>query len=276
MKIGIVQRIFLDHFATYRKRRVLDPRQKCGANSIMTCRTNTQSYRIDECPNCDYHVIVNNSCKHRACSQCGVTDTQLWLERRKAQALDCAYFHIVFTISHDFHIILPANRKLFTSLMMRDAWHSLQELFRDWIWLGGLAGAIGVFQSWDDEMRNHCHLHFIVTTGGLNPDNRWVAADKEFLMLTPVLASKFCCKFIAYLKKGFSKLTAKGKEKPEKQICTYSDQLRCTGIAQSSVIFFCADRLLIIGSIFRMYLIAFMEKHFKLNYLFKLGSVHGF
>ncbi len=142
MKAGIVQKIFLDHFDTYRKRRVLDQRQKCAARSIMTCRTEAQGYRIDECPNGDYQVILNNSCKHRACPQCGATDTQLWLERRKAQALDCAYFHIVFTISHDLHIIWRFNRKLFTSLMMRGAWHSLRELLGDWKWLGGLPGAI--------------------------------------------------------------------------------------------------------------------------------------
>jgi len=218
VKAGIVQKIFLDHFATYRSRRVLDPRQKCAARNIMTCRTEAQGYRIDECPNGDYQVIVNNSCKHRACPQCGVTDTQLWLERRKAQALDCAYFHIVFTISHDLHIIWRFNRKLFTNLMMRGAWHSLRELLGDWKWLGGLPGAISVFQSWDDEMREHCHLHFIVTAGGLNPDGRWVSADNKFLLPTPVLASKFRGKFIAYLKNGFSKLTARGKQKSKDQI----------------------------------------------------------
>ena len=218
MKAAIVQRIFLDHFATYQKKRVLEPRQERAANSIMTCRTEAQGYRIDECPNCDYQVIVNNSCKHRACPQCGATGTQLWLERRKAQALDCAYYHIVITISHDLHTIWRFNRKLFTNLLMRGAWHSLRELLGDWKWLGGLPGAIGVFQSWDDEMREHCHLHFIVTAGGLNPDGRWVAADKDFLLPTPVLASKFRGKFIAYLKKGFLKLTAKGKQKPENQI----------------------------------------------------------
>jgi hypothetical protein len=37
MKAGIVQRIFLDHLDTYRKGRVLEPRQRRAANSIMTC-----------------------------------------------------------------------------------------------------------------------------------------------------------------------------------------------------------------------------------------------
>lgn len=218
MNPGIVQKIFLDHFATYRQSRVLEPRQNRAAHSIMTCRTEAQGYRIDECPGGDYQIHVNNSCKHRACPQCGATETQLWLERRKAQALDCAYFHIVFTVDHDLHVIWRFNRKLFTGLMMRGAWHSLRELQGDWRWLGGLPGAIGVFQSWDDEMRDHCHLHFIVTAGGLNSDGRWVAADNNFLLPTPVLAFKFRGKFLAYLKEGFSNRTATGRERDESQI----------------------------------------------------------
>ena len=218
MKAGIVQRIFLDHYADYRQARKPRQRRQRAAWSIMTCRTPAQGYHIDACPNGDYQVIVNNSCKHRACPQCGATDTQLWLERKKAQVLDCPYFHIVFTISHDLHKIWRANRKYFTSLMMRAAWHSLRELLADWKYLGGLVGAIGVFQSWDDKMREHCHLHFIVSSGGLNDDGRWVRANSDFLLPTPVLAAKFRGKFISCLKEGFSKFTARGNPKQEDQI----------------------------------------------------------
>jgi len=218
MHAGIVQQIFNDHFSAYRSKTIVTPDQGCAAWSIMTCKTEAQGYHIDACPNGDYQVIVLNSCKHRACPQCGATDSQLWLERHKAQALDCPYFHIVFTISHDLHVIWRFNRKLFTNLMMRAAWHSLRELLLDWKYLGALAGAVAAFQSWDDEMREHCHLHFIVTAGGLNADGRWVGANEDFLLPTPVLAAKFRGKFLAYLRDGFSKLTAKGKPKPEDQV----------------------------------------------------------
>ncbi|MBU0991789.1 MAG: transposase [Proteobacteria bacterium] len=203
MKAGIVQKIFLDHFEAYRRERQLDSRQLKAAGSIMTCRTRDQGYHVDACPRDEYEVLKYNSCKHRSCPQCGATETQLWLERRKNQALDCRYFHIVFTISHDLHIIWRANRKRFTKKMIRAAWRSLRELLLSWKWLGGLPGAIAVFQSWDDEMKEHCHLHFIVTAGGLNDDGRWINANAEFLLPTPVLASKFRGKFLAYLKEGF-------------------------------------------------------------------------
>lgn len=218
MQAGIVATIFKDHFDQYRQGRILHSREMRAAWSIMSCRSEEQGYHIDACPNGDFQQLIFNSCKHRACPQCGATDTQLWLERRKAQALDCPYFHIIFTISHDLHPVWLYNRKLFTSLMMRSAWHSLRELLSDWRYLGGLPGAVAAFQSWDDEMHKHCHIHFIVTAGGLNKDGRWVRANNDFLMPTPVLASKFRGKFLAYLREGFRRTTLTGRFKHEDQI----------------------------------------------------------
>ena len=173
MEAGIVQSIFHDHFQTYRKKHAVSERERKAAWNIMTCRTDAQGYHVDECPKGHYRVVLNNSCKHRSCPQCGVTETEIWLKRRKLQALDCPYFHITFTIDHDLHIIWRYNRRYFTNLMFLAAWHCLKELLGDSKWLGAQVGVIGVFQSWGDEMQEHCHLHFIVTGGGLTPDGQW-------------------------------------------------------------------------------------------------------
>ena len=218
MGAGIVQKIFLDHFETYHTEHALSERERRAAWNIMTCRTLQQGYHVDECPNGDYGVMVNNSCKHRSCPQCGSTETELWLERRRRQALSCRYFHVVFTVSHELHGIWRWNRKLFTDLMFRAAWHSLRELLGDPGWLGAFPGVVGVFQSWDDEMQEHCHLHFIVTAGGLNAEGRWIEADGDFLLPTPVLASKFRGKFLAYLREGFKAVSPGGKKKPKDRV----------------------------------------------------------
>ena len=215
MKAGIVQRIFLDHYERYKSAHPVSDRARWAAWNIKTCQTEQQGYHVDECPNGDYRVILHNSCKHRSCPLCGATETEVWLARRKLQALSCRYFHIVFTIDHELHTIWRWNRKLFTDFMLRGAWHSLRELLRDLHWLGALPGAIGVFQSWDDEMREHCHLHFIVTAGGLNPEGRWIEANGEFLLPRLVLASKFRGKFLAYLREGFKELSPHGKTKEQ-------------------------------------------------------------
>ncbi len=73
MKPGIVQRIFTDHFGAIEASRPLDSRSRWAAWNILTCRTPWQGYHVDACPNGDYRIHLNNSCRHRACPQCGAT-----------------------------------------------------------------------------------------------------------------------------------------------------------------------------------------------------------
>ena len=218
MKPGTVQRIFNDQYPTVEATHRLDERSRWAAWNIRTCRTPAQGYHIDECPNGDYRIRLNNSCKHRACPLCGATETELWLERQSAKELRCPHHQVVFTSPDTLRVLWYWNRRTFTNLYFRAAWHSLRELLADAKWLGALPGVIAVFQSWSDEQQVHLHLHFIVTSGGLTPAGKWVAADPEHLLPAPVLAAKFRGKFLAYLREAFNTQTTTGKPKPEDQL----------------------------------------------------------
>jgi len=218
MKPGTVQRIFEEHYPVVEATHRLDERSRWAAWNIRTCRTPAQGYHIDECPNGDYRIRLNNSCKHRACPLCGATETELWLERQSAKELRCAHHQTIFTSPDGLRLLWRYNRKLFTNLYFRAAWHSLRELLADPRWLGALPGVVAVFQSWGDELQEHLHLHFIVTCGGLSPDGKWIAANPEHLLPVPVLAAKFRGKFLAYLREAFKTHTATGKSRPEHEI----------------------------------------------------------
>jgi hypothetical protein len=218
MNPGIVQQIFDDHFAVVDAAHRLDQRSRWAAWNIRTCRTPAQGYHVDECPNGDYRIRLNNSCKHRACPLCGATETELWLERQSAKELRCPHHQVVFTSPDSLRILWRWNRKLFTNLYFLAAWHSLRELLDDPRWLGALPGVIAVFQSWSDEFGEHLHLHFIVTCGGLTPEGKWVEADPQYLLPVPVLAAKFRGKFLAYLREACNTHTATGKLQPPEQV----------------------------------------------------------
>jgi len=196
----------------------LDARSRWAAWNIRTCRTPAQGYHIDACPNGDYRIRLNNSCRHRACPLCGATETELWLERQGAKELRCAHHHVVFTSPDTLRALWRWNRKLFTNLYFRAAWHTVRELLASPRWLGALPGVVAVFQSWGDELPEHLHLHFIVTCGGLTPAGQWVAANPEYLLPVPVLAAKFRGKFLASLREAFNPRTATGKAKRSEEI----------------------------------------------------------
>ena len=218
MPRGIVQKIFDDHVKRYSSKHSLSRRERKAVWNILSCRTDKLGYHLDKCPNGHYSIKLKNSCKHRSCPQCGSTETEVWLERRKLQALDCAYHHIIITIHHDLHPIWLWNRKLFTNILFSGAWHSLRELLGSDRWLGVYTGAIAVFQSWGDELQKHCHLHFIVPAGGLDKNGKWKAMDGDFLIPASVLASKFRGKFLSYLKEAFKPFTKTGIEKEKNHI----------------------------------------------------------
>jgi len=200
MKPGIVQRIFAEHYPTLNATRRLDDRSRWAAWNILTCRTPAQGYHIDACPNGDYRIKLYNSCKHRACPLCGATETELWLERQSAKEIHCPHHQIVFTSPDSLQELWRWNRKSFTGLYFHAAWHTLRALLGDTRRFGGLPGAIGVFQSWGDELQEHIHLHFIITAGGLTASGHWSEGDPKYLLPGAVLAAKFRGKFIAYLR----------------------------------------------------------------------------
>lgn len=205
---GIVQRIFNDHYPAVERAFRLDARSRWAAWNIRTCRTSSQGFHVDACPNGDYRMVLNNSCRHRACPLCGAVETQAWLERQSAKELRCPHHQVVFTSPAELREIWRWNRRGFTGLYFRAAWHTLRELLADARRFGGLPGAIGVFQSWGDELQEHLHLHFILTAGGLRASGRWSVGDPAYLLPGPVLCAKFRGKFLAYLRAG---LTGEGR-----------------------------------------------------------------
>ena len=188
---GIVQRVFQDHYAAYRRRHALGQRERWAARQIRTCRTCAQGYHVWTCPRGDYRREVNNSCKHRSCPLCGASETEQWLQRQQARLLGCRHHQIVFTLPHDLHPLWRYNRTAFSNLLFRCAWESLQSFARDPRWLGAEPGALAVIQSWGEMLNTHVHLHVMLTAGGLTPAGQWQEAPRSFIFPARALSVKF-------------------------------------------------------------------------------------
>jgi hypothetical protein len=199
---GIVQRIFQEHYPRYRQTHRLCWRERWAAYNIQTCRTSAQGAHVDECPQGHYKVVHYNSCRHRSCPLCGADEIESWVHAQEQRALPCRYHQIVFTIPEQLHSLWMYNRAQFTHRMFQAAWRSLHSFFTDDRWLGGLPGAIAVFQSWGETLNVHPHLHVLVTAGGLSPAGRWVEPTRDFLFPAPALRAKFQGKFLADLKQA--------------------------------------------------------------------------
>lgn len=94
-------------------------RQQAGAVStaqrrvmaaIETCRTAALGGHVEQCDACGHQRITYNSCANRHCPKCQSLGRAACIDRRRAELLDCEYFHVVFTVPDDVAVIAAQNK----------------------------------------------------------------------------------------------------------------------------------------------------------------------
>jgi Transposase zinc-binding domain len=71
-------------------------------DAIVRCRTVALGGHLDQCVRCGHQAISYNSCRNRHCPRCQGNARARWLAARSAELLPVPYFHIVFTLPHEF------------------------------------------------------------------------------------------------------------------------------------------------------------------------------
>src|SRR6266566_3827808 len=100
-------------------------------DAIVRCRTTALGAHLDQCVRCGHQAISYNSCRNRHCPRCQGNARARWLAARSAELLPVPYFHIVFTLPHEFSALILQNKRLLYDLLFRTSAASLLELARD-------------------------------------------------------------------------------------------------------------------------------------------------
>lgn len=205
---GVIRKIFADHLRTVLREREahdLSEREWRGVWCIETCRTAAQGKHVRACP--DGHGVgmeAFNSCHHRGCPQCGWPATQRWIAQREAQVLACRHVHTIWTLPDVFDPLWMYNRRVFTTLMFRACWETVQTLMGDPQWCGARPGMLAVFQSWGDYNQRHPHIHALVTAGGVTADGTWREPKHSFVICARVAMALFRGKMRAFILAGLT------------------------------------------------------------------------
>lgn len=163
--------------------------------------------------NCNHIHQQYHSCGNRHCPNCGGLKTAQWIENLTTQLFVTSYYHVVFTVPHEFNSLILANRKLMFTLLFEAAAATLLQFSKDEKYLGATAGITMVLHTWGQNLSFHPHVHCIVSGGGIK-DKKWIAAKRSNdKFLFPVKAMKQVYKGI-YLKK-LRQLLAAGLLKSE-------------------------------------------------------------
>jgi hypothetical protein len=173
-------------------------------DAIVRCRTAALGGHLDQCLSCGHQAISYNSCRNRHCPRCQGNARARWLAARSAELLPVPYFHIVFTLPHEFSSLILQNKRLLYDLLFRASAATLLEAARDPRYFGAQIGFLGVLHTWGQSLEHHPHIHYIVPAGGLSRDAcRWIDSSRRFFLPVKVLSKIFRRKFSDELQELF-------------------------------------------------------------------------
>jgi hypothetical protein len=171
-------------------------------NQLHRCHTAGMGMHYYKCgdENCNHIHCQYHSCGNRHCPNCGGLKKQQWIENLTAQLFSTSYYHVVFTLPHEFNSLILGNRKELFTLLFEAASQTLLQFGKDEKYLGATGGITAVLHTWGQDLSFHPHLHCIVSGGGVLPSppggegqgvRRWIEAKrKNDKFLFPVNALK--------------------------------------------------------------------------------------
>ena len=166
--------------------------------AVKVCRTEELGGHLYRCDACGFERPVYNSCRNRHCPKCQSLAKARWLEKQTAELLPVGYFHLVFTLPHEFNRLILAHKKIVLNLLFKAVSETLLDFGKSR--LGGTLGMIAVLHTWDQTLKDHFHLHCLVPAGALSLDqSRWIATRKNFLFPNKALSRVFRGKFLDLL-----------------------------------------------------------------------------
>lgn len=200
-----IQQVFNYSFTEYTASAKPFPIQLRAAHSIIACKSGALGYNTSHCPDCGYTAIHNCSCRNRNCPNCQAVEKELWIDKRRAEVIDCLYFHVVFTLPHELNPLIYCNQNLLYKLLHKCCAETLLELSADKKYLGATPGIIQVLHTWNQELNYHVHMHCIISGGGLTPSRKLRTSQGNFFIPVKVLRNKFKGKYLAYLNEYYQK-----------------------------------------------------------------------
>lgn len=196
-----VANVFRIHWPEYcRTHPVARPVAK-AVRHIMTCRTAALGGHLYHCDACGSEVPLYNSCRDKHCPTCQTMRKQQWVQDRRSELLPVPYFHGVFTLPHDLHPLIGANRRLLLNEFFGVVNWVLQHFAADPQWkLQGQLGFIAILHTWTQKLLLHYHLHCLIPGGAWNAEaGVWQSANRRYLFSKDALAKAFQSRFIRRL-----------------------------------------------------------------------------
>lgn len=186
MSDRLIQKIFQSQYP-----RLIASRQpvknKKAIYALTHCKTPDLGSSVFQCAERHKPIELNHSCRHRSCYLCAQRARNLWVEAQRDRLLNCAHFHVIFTLPHEYLNLWRYNEGFFSNLLFSASRDTLM-LVADRKYHGVTPGIMTALHTWGRQLSLHPHVHCLVTAGGLTGEDCWQAIDNYLLPIQVVKA----------------------------------------------------------------------------------------
>jgi hypothetical protein len=187
--------ILAEHIRDYQNQYPLWSEHRKIVSDLLNCRTAHLGGHVERCNHCGTVRITYHSCRNRHCPRCQHMPRERWLEKRKDEILPTSYFHVVFTLPHEFNTIILNNKAVMLNILFKAASQTLLTFGQNE--LGGKLGFIAILHTWDQKLKAHFHLHCLIAGGAVSKDTvRWTPCKNNYLFNNKALSLVFRGKFM--------------------------------------------------------------------------------
>jgi len=192
----------LNHFgAEFLQTHSLSSEQAKVWRAIVNCHTPALGGHRLECDACGYSKYIYHACRNRHCPQCQARTKDAWTQARLTELLPTPYAHMVFTLPHELNALTALHDQWVYDTVFTCVAQTLTEFAHNPRWLGATPAFTLVLHTWTQDLRRHVHIHAVISCGGLDAENNWIAPKRQPQFLFPVhaLSKVFRAKFLKAL-----------------------------------------------------------------------------
>jgi len=176
--------------------------QRKAVDAITGCRSGELGTSYYQCS--EGHTVheQHHSCRHRSCHLCSRRSRHDWIEAQKKRLLNCAHFHLVFTLPSEYRVLWRYNTAWFVGTLFTCVQETVMTLMADKRHHGVTPGLLCTLHTWGRQLNLHPHIHCLVTAGGLDRSGHWKGTG-DYLLPIQVLKALYRGKLQARLKEAF-------------------------------------------------------------------------
>jgi len=188
----------------YRQRYRLTPDQASVCQSIVQCQTENLGGENSQCTACGYEQQLYHSCGNRHCPRCKQKASERWENKQLDALLPVRYYHLVFTLPHEFNAWCQLHPKEIYALFFKAIWQTLSLFSTTHKRLRGQLGVTCVLHTWGQNLQQHVHIHCLIPGLALKEGYKTIeTTQSDYLYPVNALKKVFRGKMVSLLRHAY-------------------------------------------------------------------------